>query len=152
MKSKAKFTDVLILLLAIAPASLFVYYVLREITYNPYNEVSYEVNETTCIRNSTANKCTITLSVHNGSTRRITPDFTGTNGPGFAESGVWGVYMVDSKNLKTQEYVETEAYGGSIPPVQTVTAPIHVELNTDAEPRKLVIFGKAIVLKPLYRK
>jgi hypothetical protein len=122
---------------------------VHDIVTNPYNLASYEIESTACDKEVGDNVCTIVIVIKNNSSREFTPDFTGTAGPGFAESGIWGVYIVDSKGTKVEGSLSSEMYSGlNIATHETAKVSILVRLEPNVLPKKILIFDRTYGLSP----
>lgn len=85
------------------------------------------------------------LTIKNNSDRRFAPDFTGTQGPGFAESGVWGVYVITSNGEKVKVFVDETTYD-FIDPNATVQTSATFDIKPGDSPKEMILFDKRMSL------
>ena len=143
---RSKNEIVAVILVCCIPVVVFVVWYVFNMATSPYNFAEYHVESTKCEQLKEYKSCTVRLTIKNNSDREFSPDFTGTHGPGFAESGVWGAYIVTSKGEKIKVYVDEATYNIIIAPRATVQTSSQFQMQSDASPREIVLFDEKIQL------
>jgi hypothetical protein len=116
---------------------------------SPYNDVKYGADPVTCtVTEKTNYDCKIMMIATNNSNTVVTPDYTGTDGPGFAERGTHEVFIIDTSGNKYYGYPNRDSYAMEIQAGETVRATVDYNENGgNVIPKQLVIFGQTINLE-----
>ncbi len=133
------------ILVCCIPIVAFIAYCIFWVVTSPSNLAEYRVKSTKCEQREELQACTMLLAIKNNSDRRFAPDFTGTQGPGFAETGVWGAYVVTTSGEKVKAYVDETTYD-FIDPNATVQTSATFDIKPGDSPRVMILFDEKIQL------
>lgn len=134
------------ILICCIPIVAFVVWYIANLATSPYNFAEYHVESTKCEQLREYKSCTIRLTIKNNSDREFSPDFTGTHGPGFAESGIWDAYVITSKGEKIKVYIDEATYDMIIAPRATIQTSSQFQIKSDASPKEMILFDKRMSL------